>query len=408
MYKVLMAIKNRIKVIMKDRIIWVLCLFVILFFSLISSVLLDHMDYGSRIPIALVDEDRSSMSSKLVENIKRQESLFIIDTSMEESNILLKDGKVEGIYYIPLGYEDKMYQLELRNLIQVYYLKGSTAGKVISDIIAGEMLFDISLLKTMDLLERSLKRKDFNQIPNTLQRAIEKSEMLQLKATDDRVMTINLLNVQDEFTRVEIDNTIIYKQVVIGMVSIFLAFIILFASTSIVKDKELGIEKRIKTIYNNMFIRLLSNLLSVLFISLITTFIMVFLLSNHLRISDLTSFFSILLLFSSYVFSITSFFIMCSTLINRVITMQIFGSVTLLLFAIVGGSFWNIDFVNNPLLIINRVIPNRWFVNGFINFLINRNLKMVYFEYVHPLLVLGVCFVIIGYFLEKIKKRMKT
>ena len=402
MYKLLMAINNRIKIIMSDRIIWVLSFFLILFFGMVSTVLIRHTDYGSRMPIALVDEDESFFSTKLVNNIKLQDAIYVIHTNMGESQNLLRDGRVEAIYYIPSGYEERIQNLEVIDLIEVYYLEGSTAGKVISDVIAGEMLYDISLLKTLEILERSLNRKEFNPIDSILIRAIEKAEASKSKDNQGSVMTINLVNLMDD-TTVDIDNTIIFQQVVIGIISIFLGFFILFTTNSIVKDKELGIELRLKTICNSIFIKLMTNILSLLLIGLTITSIMVIILLVHLDMEGLRISFYIMLLFISYVFAITSFFVMCSTFINRVITMQIFGSAILLIFAILGGSFWNIDFLNNPLTIINNIIPNHWFINGFTNMLINNNLNSTYFEYIRPLIVLGIGYFFLGFVVEKIK-----
>ncbi|MFP4698081.1 MAG: ABC transporter permease [Eubacteriales bacterium] len=399
----ILLIYNRLKVISKDKVLWILFLFILVFFGLILSNLVEHIDAGSRMPIVVVDEDQSEMSKDIINNLKEKESLYIVEENYKNAYKLLKDVKVEAIYQFPKGFSSNVKELNIQGSINVYHLEGSAAGKVLSDIVAGEILFDICTIKSVNLLEKAMGLK--NSVDIKAIKTMEKEAMV-LKNSEELSNIIDVSLNLNENVQSNIDNTLIYKQVIIGLISIFISFFMLFVATSLVKDKELGITERLKTTSTSTFIIYLSNVISLFIVGcIIAGFLSIFIIINF-GLFDIDSIISVLLLFGIYVLTLSSFFVLCATIIKKVITFQVVGAMILILFGIIGGSFWNMDFINNPILQISFIVPHHWFVNGFTNMLVYYDFSSVFINYIFPLFCLSTIYFFISYYYNRIKRHI--
>ncbi|TCK97836.1 ABC-type multidrug transport system permease subunit [Natranaerovirga hydrolytica] len=396
-------VKNRLKIIFKDKVIWGLFAFILLLFMVITSVLVDHVDYGSRIPLVVIDEDKSPMSIELINNLENQQVFQIIQTDTREAYTLLRDGKVEGVYIIKEGYENNILNLNFNNIIEVHYLQGSTAGKIITDMVAGDMLFDMSLVKTIDTLKEGLLNNEIEEMDQIIENAYETAyELKETRAYDD-IIKVELINIGSDINYENIDNTIIYKQVVIGMVSTFLAFFILFASTSIVKDKELGTQKRLEVIFKRKIHLEICNLLAIFIIGLMISVFLVVILTHRMELLTFQSIFLIALLFFVYSFALSGLFYLSSAFVEKVITMQVSGSIIIIILFVISSSFLTMDLINGPVLLLQQMIPNYWFVEGFTKVIINESVGNVLNNQVQPLLFLGITYTCIGMVVKKFK-----
>ena len=164
-------IRNRLKIIFQDRLLWALFVFVFVFFALILNNFIEYINTGSKMPIVVIDEDDSDYSKSLLKKLDNQDSLYIINTNDDNGFELLKDGKAEALYYIPKGYQDSILNMNYNEIVKVYYLEGSTAGKVISDIFASEMLYDICTVKSLNLLEQIISLKNKEETERIIQEA---------------------------------------------------------------------------------------------------------------------------------------------------------------------------------------------------------------------------------------------
>jgi hypothetical protein len=389
---------------LNNKILWGLFLFIFLFFGVVLSNLMDHMEIGSRMPIAVVDEDLTDLSNEVVHNIKNQESLYVMVVEIDEAQQLLRDGKVEAIYIIPIGFGEKVENLELNELIQVYHLQGSHAGKVISDVFAGEMLESISLFKTMQLFEKTIERYS-NLNKDELINEMKDRSVIMNEHISNPIMDIQMMDVEAYIEIPTVDNAIIYQQVIIGMIATFLGFFLLFATTSLIKDKELGIDQRLKSIESSRWLYFAGNIMSLLIAGTMISIVLTILMSIRFEFLTIKRFTLLLLFFMGYIFSVSSLFVMFSVTIKKVMTLQISGALLLIIFSVLGGNFLSMEFVNNPMVFMNYLIPNYWFVTGLTRMLIQDQFVILFINYMSPMFILGFSFIAVGYalqlFLEK-------
>ena len=372
MDKVLNLTKNRLLIIFKDKVIVGLFLFITIFFTLVVSTLVQHADEGSKLPIAVVDVDNSELSNKLLDNLHNHPSLNVYIKSEKEANKMLKDATIEAVFTIKEGYEESIQNLELDELITVTYLEGSTAGKIISDIYAGEMLYDICMYKAQELLEKSLDdRQAINkdEVMNTFDEYIKERQRKYIDIID--ISFVDLGN--EDIVDANIDNSLIYKQIIMGLMATFISFLLLFGVNSIVRDKELGINSRLKIVANSHWAIVFSNLISVFIVGLVIAIVLSLLIFREFQLYDINSIINFISLFIAFIFAMTGFLLMIAEFIDRVVVLQICGGISLLIFGIIGSSVWNQEFINQSYTKILGLVPNSWFVEGMTNILVANN-----------------------------------
>lgn len=399
MKELVLLMKNRFKIVFKNKLLWFLFFFILLFFSFVLITFIEQIETKSKLPIALVDEDNSKLSNLLHLHLKENEVLNIIDTNKKYAMQLLKNSKVEAVYQIPKDYEKRVLDSSNDKLIKVYYLNGSSIGKVVSDIFASEMLFDICTQKTLDLLKKineNNQEKKVKESANYFNKVIQNKRNACVK-----VMNIKLDNRKNNNEKSNIENTLIYQQVIIGLMAVFIAFLILFAASSIIKDKELGTYQRLFTIINNRFMIIFSDILSIWILGSIISCILSLLIIIKIPFQDINQILSLLILFEAYVFVIVSFFVMCSIIMKKIITLQVVGAIILIIFAIIGGNFWTIDLLNPFITNIIKLIPNYLLISGYMQLMTRSEHLNICYNYAFPLLFLGCIFAIISIGIQK-------
>ncbi len=119
-----------------------LMLFLILLLCLswvLQSVFISNAHLVS-VPIALVDDDNTPTSQRVVASILKKTILNTQVTTLSTANVLLKNHRVEAIVSIKQGFEKGLMTGKTEKLVDLIYLDRSTSAPALTDVLAGSVL----------------------------------------------------------------------------------------------------------------------------------------------------------------------------------------------------------------------------------------------------------------------------
>lgn len=342
----------------------------IIFILILSSLNL-HAEERSSIPVGIVDRDQSDYSIRLIQDLKEVSAIYLYEGELEELETLLLDGYISSIFVIKPGYEANIKKGETKELLELYSGKDDKTSVILSDIVAGRMMerisFHIGLNQYLSLSEDSAKngaRERSAENYTAYARKLRESGEL------DFAFRITYVDFEDENIPQEVlSNSIIYQQMIVGMLAMLLSFVTLFTFTSLQMEREQGLCIRRKLSCCTPFAEAAGNIVSILMLGGILCVIVS--VSMGLVIKDkgvvnlvLPLFFLSLL----YIFSISILYLLLSVITKTVFRYQAAGAaVTLLL------GFLGFVSVFSEVLPINidwiRFIPNGWYIKSFISIL---------------------------------------
>jgi ABC-2 type transport system permease protein len=376
-----------------------LTLIVLTLSSIIMLVILSqlsiHAENKSSIPVGITNLDESETADNLVRSLKNLPALNVYEGTEGELAKLLKEEKISVYFVIGNGYEISLEKGKTADLITLYYAKGDEKYKILSDIIAGEMLYPICLNKgynlyqALDWKELITEGNRAENIPDntpdskkfTKEEYVEYADTLTAKTDFNFAFDIALLNPKAGANqKEELTNSVIYEQIIIGIIGMLYAFIAMSMMAAFVMEKENPIHKRLKISLLSPFLKDMNQVGAVFMAEGILSIFLVIILSSKISAGLIvkgSAIFSLMLLFSLV---LALLFLFLSKRINQVEKYQLTGTIIILFFGLAG--FLNLlsGFINPNILKISKIIPNNWFIQGFTDIIISKSLQDIPYE----------------------------
>lgn len=101
---------------------------------LMNSVYLP--DRFTLIPVGVVDQDKSDYSKLVVERLKQNKALKIVETTGQNAEKLVAGNILEVAFVIPTGFKQRIINEEASGLIKVYKNPGSIAAEMVGETVA--------------------------------------------------------------------------------------------------------------------------------------------------------------------------------------------------------------------------------------------------------------------------------
>ncbi|GKX29557.1 permease [Vallitalea longa] len=374
---------------------------------MLVGTLYREADTSSKIPVALVDDDVTDMSRNIVDNLKDDKTLKVIEYTKEDALADLKDGKLEVVYILKRGLEDNIIKEEYHEIIDVYYLKGSTIARFIGDIFAEKVLRDLCLTKSINMLNRALDSNNYDSKDDILADAYNYGVSMQQYDTN-RQYYIKVSYVDNEKNNIKvsgIDNSIIYKKMIIGIIISFTAFFLLFASISIVKDKETGMLYKIQVTSTNNATLIVGNYLSLVVSGVVISLIFSIINGIYANKDNSTIFISTFIALVMYVISVAALIMLFTSFVDTVATHTMVFTIFILIMGIVSGSFFSIDLLSSNARYISYIIPNYWTLNYILDIITIGFRSKQLFEYIFIMLLYTVIMISVTYIINKYRKK---
>lgn len=133
----------RLRLFLQDRMtVLVLAVSALVFFFCMADMNQGAQELAS-VPVGLVDLDGSKKSEELAARLDALEALTVKRGTYEELRALMEEGGIRCILEIREGYGEGLYAGKSKKLINVYYEEDDRVATIVTDIVAGEMMYDI-------------------------------------------------------------------------------------------------------------------------------------------------------------------------------------------------------------------------------------------------------------------------
>lgn len=361
----------RIKLMIKDITTITALISSILIFSVVIHALSASAEERSSLPVGFVDYDDSSESQALIDRLAKVPTLRIIEDSEEELHKLLLDEMVNAVFVIEKGYEKKLKKGNPEEVISVYYVDNNKSASIISDIVAGEMIYPISLYKSIRLYEGL----DFEGEKLTAGEYSDYVDRLLAGSTDFDFAFRMIYENPDKSVAEEtpLSNSILYNQVIFGILGILVSFIAMFLLSGVVRDKEMGVEERLRISKFHSLKLDMGSFCFVLFLEGIIALIFSALIYRQLCVSDMHLYISSCLLILIYALMLGGLFLLIAKAVRSIIVYQMFC--TLLILVTGGLGFYRLLTGLSGAVSLNflKIIPNSWFIQGFTDIIVYGN-----------------------------------
>jgi len=354
---VYLLLKVNLKILSRKKVLMVLIILAPLVSLMFAQTIFTSAAFFDKVPIALIDEDNSVTSQRIMASISNSTSLKCKIINKKDIVKTLNDNVIQGVYILNSGLEEKLKKQEFDNLITVHYLPDNLFAIGITDVIASKLSYYVC----------------GNKAANIGQQVIGKNNSVRIY---DDIIDYNLsrindpefklpLNVKSLSPGSKIENTallkgnVVSKQFALGMVIIFTTLFLLPGCSSIMKTRASGVYKRIQAAGVNKSYLFLSDLISIMLSGIFVFSLQLFLLSRVMEIG-FKSFAFVIISCVIYMFCISNLFILSTRVFKNYINLQNIMPVIILFMGLLGGCLWSVELMPKSILIVAHLMPTYW------------------------------------------------
>lgn len=351
-------IKLRLKLMLSDKMTVAAFIIAAVAFTLVLNNLNIHADEQSAIPIGLVCEDSSELATDLVGRLKNVRSLHVYEGTFDENESLLLDGYISAVFVIKDGYGERVMAGETNDLLKLYFGKDDRTCAILGDIVAGEMMYEICFYGGLEhyhkLSDRGHTDAEYREYTDEL----AKGEEFSFSFDTEYINTGSKEKGEDE-----IKNSVLYRQMIAGMVAMLLSFVILFSYSQTVTENEQGIGRRKNATVFGKAAQIAGDLTAVLVCTLILCVLIAASTAN--AVGSIESFFMILLTCIGYVITMSVIMMLVSKISRSITVYQLVGGLLVLVFGGAGFASVFSGFMGRALGTAVSIIPNSIFIKLF-------------------------------------------
>ncbi|MDQ0223867.1 ABC transporter permease [Metabacillus niabensis] len=304
--------------------------------TMLFGTLLESQQEDLVIPIAIVDEDGSSLSSSIINRVKEQKRLAIIETTIEEADKMLERKEIDSVFVFKKNFQQQLLKEKREEIIEMKIAPSSIAYTIVREVIASEVTRITSSIKAANQVGQIYKQfgMERQEIKEAWNEAFAYSSIEQWEPQP--LMTIDYMTGASSSQPVAEDEAI--AKPYIGLWGFFTLIICFLQSDWMIKENMLF--KRMKTTYQGLPSYLLQTSAAVFFLQAVQA-CGSFFLFTRLHIVEGES----LLLFMMvlYLFFSIGLAIFSASVIHHIGSYYVFGVLISLIMAVFSGSLFPIN-----------------------------------------------------------------
>ena len=313
------------------------------------------------IPVAFVDEDGTALSEKLLDRLSGKEGLRIHAADRKTAVEMLKGSKVEGIFIIREGFEERITQGESKEIIDVVKSPSSFSMEFIQEIVAGEAIRFI----TNNMAARWVS-DEYLKLGKTAGEELAREVMAYSDSQwePSPLMTIRYMELEGkkvvEAPKVSLPAATATSA---GIIVVFLMFYILFSSGWLIEERINGTLKRLVSGPGALLLSFSGNVLALM----ISGILQVALFSSIIALAFGVELFPgglSYLVFAVYLLAVISISMFLSSVLKTPSQLQTGAPVFALLTGFAGGCFWNFIEMPARLKALSMLTPQGWALQG--------------------------------------------
>ncbi len=174
--KIITVMLLQLKGFFRKKTAWLLLIVLPLGFSYFAFGLFEGEAGGMSIPVVLVDEDQSSYSKMLIDLLKKEPYLEIQEKSLERGLQDLQENRVEGVYRIQQGFEERIRGDQIPELT-AYTSSLAQGASAVGEIVISRSIRIISNARAANIIVSAEGEEGTGEEQEALwQKSFDKSE----------------------------------------------------------------------------------------------------------------------------------------------------------------------------------------------------------------------------------------
>ncbi len=334
--------------------------------------------------IALVDKDNSDATKSIknffeTKDVKKY--IKIVDVKEEDAKKKVKAGDLTALIVIPEQYSEKVTNME-NVKISFYADNGSPIeGSIVKSILERYINSSNIMLAASDAVKPAYTeyKLDAGMILKDIEALIEEQE--KIVKDGDFGSSNDTLSAMQYYSA--------------AMVSMYILFVGMFGTTSLLEEKEKGTFRRLLITNVGRSKILAGKVLGNFILGILDTTILIFFTKFVYKVDWGNSLLGVILLTMTMAFAVSGFAIFIATLFKSSKTVDIVNPMLILIISFIGGNMYPLYEMSELLRKFSMLLMNNWALRGYLNLMINNGVRSVF----APCLVLigmGVMFLTAG------------
>ncbi|MDI9514368.1 MAG: ABC transporter permease [Clostridiaceae bacterium] len=346
--------KNRIRVILSDRMFIAAMLIIPLILALIMGYAQREEKLGY-VPMAMVDEDGSTLSKTLVLRISQKEGLKVFPVNREEADELLENEKAEVAVFILEGFETAVESGKTHGILELVRSPSTVSGEVIKEIVAAEVM----RLKASEFAYDWISRRyQENSVKSKVSRQ-EIRDHVESYWKPVPPMTIAYEEIKGDFVSMEDVSIPSHAAASAGVLVLFVMLTLIFGSGWICEERSNGTLSRIFSSPGGLLPVFMGNTLALFVLGLFQTLFFVAIQRILFGVIMLEGIYPWLVM-ASYILCAAAVSMLMSSLFKTAAQLQAVAPVFSIITGLMGGCLWNLGGIPRDLQPISRLTPQGW------------------------------------------------
>jgi len=336
---------------------WAVRLLAVLLLMVISWLIYGLYGYTedtTKIQIGVHFKVPSETTEHIMKRLEASSILKPIELSEEEGLLAVEEGRIECFFVFKQDMGMNLAKEGYKEMIDMYMVKGNHLPYIITDILAGEFIGEVTVTEALLYLEKAIELANIPIEKGYYEKIhIKWRQKIDEKRTESFIQNNIVMpdNVSGE-RPVILENNILFKQVILGTIYVFLTFYLVFLVVNMVRDYETGVRKKWFITSMSTFSIVVGEYISLILGSLPIILVMTGI--QYLYDGRLLYFFIINLLF---VVSYSGAFMLMGKLIGHVTVYVLLATGITIIIGIVSGSFFLIDTTHRLIGLVAYLTP---------------------------------------------------
>jgi ABC-2 type transport system permease protein len=334
------------------------------------------------IPVAIVDDDQSEYSRKVIERVIRKPGIRVTETSQEEALSLLKTNKIEGIFIIRDSFMQNVLAGQDEKVIDVLKAPHSLGIGLISELLSSEVIrLSANVMAADYVFERY---KEWGRVENSDQ-SKEKWPLWKeaWEYTDAQWEPVPLMSIAYEdlgartsgIQQTDAESFIRLS----GILSFTIMLLSLLSSHWIIEERQNNILSRVSTTSVSLQKYILGHSLTYLVIIFVQTLLVLLFVGYVYQIVIPISA-GVMILLVGYLLACWSISVFMATILKTSAQMQVMAIMVTVLTSLFGGSFIHLADVTERFQQLSFFTPQAWLMHGIRNTVVTSSSLVIYAE----------------------------
>jgi ABC-type polysaccharide/polyol phosphate export permease len=355
MGKIKILVSINIKLFFQKRLLVLATLLFPVLFYIFFSIIFTNYDDVSKIPVTVIDEDHTIVSIQVMDNLTSNMALKIVPADYKKAVKLLDNNRIEAIFILTKGFEDKIKQSDYTEAIQLVHLDKSAIGPALSDIIASEVMMSVAVYKAANeslLFETTHGYKEL----------FKKTETKGLQLVEDSFFDMGVnstvltprAQLEEEFdvsTLLKINTTLGYSLIVFS-------FSLMFSNGHLIDQWQLK-KRLIMTGYKSIHF-FISELSTIIITGILIVIIMIAITIMGLGLTNISTILTIATTLILHILFMSQLILVLTTVMKDKTKYQSIIAPIIFILGLLGGAFWSTELLSDSVIVIAKLSPIYW------------------------------------------------